>query len=126
MYLQNVEKKEGEKWRYVGDGIYERTYMAYQEGETLTSFMEIKGWRIYGQPSYTILPFVEVELSLIHIYRAGRHGGDLSHQPDRRNQCDHRQYQQQQPEPERDVCRRDVYKRQLLMFDISCFAYKNV
>ncbi|EOX7161663.1 inverse autotransporter adhesin IatC [Escherichia coli] len=62
VYLQNVEKKEGEKWRYVGDGIYERTYMAYQEGEKLTSFMEIKGWRIYGQPSYTILPFVEVEL----------------------------------------------------------------
>ncbi|MZV00135.1 hypothetical protein GUB00_12185 [Escherichia coli] len=61
VYLQNVEKKEGEKWRYVGDGIYERTYMAYQEGENLTSFMEIKGWRIYGQPSYTILPFVEVE-----------------------------------------------------------------
>ncbi|HCI8363805.1 TPA: Ig-like domain-containing protein, partial [Escherichia coli] len=57
VYLQNVEKKEGEKWRYVGDGIYERTYMAYQEGENLTSFMEIKGWRIYGQPSYTILPF---------------------------------------------------------------------
>ncbi|MFK8694403.1 Ig-like domain-containing protein, partial [Escherichia coli] len=56
VYLQNVEKKEGEKWRYVGDGIYERTYMAYQEGENLTSFMEIKGWRIYGQPSYTILP----------------------------------------------------------------------
>ncbi|HEA2989541.1 TPA: Ig-like domain-containing protein, partial [Escherichia coli] len=55
VYLQNVEKKEGEKWRYVGDGIYERTYMAYQEGENLTSFMEIKGWRIYGQPSYTIL-----------------------------------------------------------------------
>ncbi|VCW00507.1 Invasin [Escherichia coli] len=26
VYLQNVEKKEGEKWRYVGDGIYERTY----------------------------------------------------------------------------------------------------
>ncbi|KAE9955400.1 inverse autotransporter adhesin EaeX/Air, partial [Escherichia coli] len=52
VYLQNVEKKEGEKWRYVGDGIYERTYMAYQEGENLTSFMEIKGWRIYGQPSY--------------------------------------------------------------------------
>ncbi|EHO8421015.1 Ig-like domain-containing protein, partial [Escherichia coli] len=23
VYLQNVEKKEGEKWRYVGDGIYE-------------------------------------------------------------------------------------------------------
>ncbi len=43
VYLQNVEKKEGEKWRYVGDGIYERTYMAYQEGENLTSFMEIKG-----------------------------------------------------------------------------------
>ncbi|PSF73000.1 invasin [Escherichia coli] len=62
VFLQNVEKKEGEKWRYVGDGIYERTYMAYQEGENLTSFMEIKGWRIYGQPSYTILPFVEVEL----------------------------------------------------------------
>ncbi|HGT6647205.1 TPA: inverse autotransporter adhesin IatC [Escherichia coli] len=62
VYLQNVEKKEGEKWRYVDDGIYERTYMAYQEGENLTSFMEIKGWRIYGQPSYTILPFVEVEL----------------------------------------------------------------
>ncbi|BEA90378.1 inverse autotransporter adhesin IatC [Escherichia coli] len=62
VYLQNVEKKEGKKWRYVGDGIYERTYMAYQEGENLTSFMEIKGWRIYGQPSYTILPFVEVEL----------------------------------------------------------------
>ncbi|EFT2880178.1 invasin [Escherichia coli] len=62
VYLQNVEKKEGEKWRYVGDGIYERTYMAYQEGENLTLFMEIKGWRIYGQPSYTILPFVEVEL----------------------------------------------------------------
>ncbi len=62
VYLQNVEKKEGEKWRYVGDGIYERTYMSYQEGENLTSFMEIKGWRIYGQPSYTILPFVEVEL----------------------------------------------------------------
>ncbi|MEM6020608.1 Ig-like domain-containing protein [Escherichia coli] len=62
VYLQNVEKKEGEKWRYVGDGIYERTYMAYQEGENLTSFMEIKAWRIYGQPSYTILPFVEVEL----------------------------------------------------------------
>ncbi len=62
VYLQNVEKKEGEKWRYVGDGIYERTYMAYQGGENLTSFMEIKGWRIYGQPSYTILPFVEVEL----------------------------------------------------------------
>ncbi len=62
VYLQNVEKKEGEKWRYVGDGIYERTYMAYQEGENLTSFMEIKGWRIYRQPSYTILPFVEVEL----------------------------------------------------------------
>ncbi|MDW6210964.1 inverse autotransporter adhesin IatC [Escherichia coli] len=62
VYLQNVEKKEGEKWRYVGDGIYERTYMAYQEGENLTSFMEIKGWHIYGQPSYTILPFVEVEL----------------------------------------------------------------
>ncbi|HAO9133982.1 inverse autotransporter adhesin EaeX/Air [Escherichia coli] len=62
VYLQNVEKKEGEKWRYMGDGIYERTYMAYQEGENLTSFMEIKGWRIYGQPSYTILPFVEVEL----------------------------------------------------------------
>ncbi|EOM8532277.1 inverse autotransporter adhesin IatC [Escherichia coli] len=61
VYLQNVEKKEGEKWRYVGDGIYERTYMAYQEGENLTSFMEIKGWRIYGQPSYNILPFVEVE-----------------------------------------------------------------
>ncbi|WP_394744206.1 inverse autotransporter adhesin IatC [Shigella flexneri] len=58
VYLQNVEKKEGEKWRYVGDGIYERTYMAYQEGENLTSFMEIKGWRIYGQPSYTILPLV--------------------------------------------------------------------
>ncbi|MGX4921266.1 inverse autotransporter adhesin IatC [Escherichia coli] len=36
VYLQNVEKKEGEKWRYVGDGIYERTYMAYQEGENLT------------------------------------------------------------------------------------------
>ncbi|RCC60352.1 inverse autotransporter adhesin IatC [Escherichia coli] len=61
VYLQNVEKKEGEKWRYVGDGIYERTYMAYQEGENLTSFMEIKGWRIYGQPSYNILPFVDVE-----------------------------------------------------------------
>ena len=61
VYLQNVEKKEGEKWRYVGDGIYERTYMAYQEGENLTSFMEIKGWRIYGQPSYNILSFVEVE-----------------------------------------------------------------
>ncbi|ELD0455807.1 Ig-like domain-containing protein, partial [Escherichia coli] len=61
VYLQNVEKKEGEKWRYVGDGMYERTYMAYHEGENLTSFMEIKGWRIYGQPSYTILPFVEVE-----------------------------------------------------------------
>ncbi|MDZ6669790.1 inverse autotransporter adhesin IatC [Escherichia coli] len=61
VYLQNVEKKEGEKWRYVGDGIYEHTYMAYQEGENLTSFMEIKGWRIYGQPSYNILPFVEVE-----------------------------------------------------------------
>ncbi|WP_218072516.1 inverse autotransporter adhesin IatC [Escherichia coli] len=61
VYLQNVEKKEGEKWRYVGDGRYERTYIAYQEGENLTSFMEIKGWRIYGQPSYTILPFVEVE-----------------------------------------------------------------
>ena len=40
VYLQNVEKKEGEKWRYVGDGIYERTYMAYQEGENLTSFMD--------------------------------------------------------------------------------------
>ena len=40
VYLQNVEKKEG---------------------ENLTSFMEIKGWRIYGQPSYNILPFVEVE-----------------------------------------------------------------
>ncbi|EPU5044993.1 inverse autotransporter adhesin IatC [Escherichia coli] len=66
VYLQNVEKKEGEKWRYVGDGIYERTYMAYQEGENLTSFMEIKGWRIYGQPSYTILPFVEVELLSIN------------------------------------------------------------
>ncbi len=54
VYLQNVEKKEGEKWRYVGDGIYERTYMAYQEGENLTSFMEIKGWRIYGQPSFLL------------------------------------------------------------------------
>ena len=39
-----------------------RTYMAYKEGENLNSFMQIKGWRVYGQPSYTILPFVEVEL----------------------------------------------------------------
>ncbi|OSL22305.1 hypothetical protein ECQG_04179, partial [Escherichia coli TA255] len=25
-------------------------------------------------------------------HRAGRHGGDLSHQPDRRNQCGHLQH----------------------------------
>ncbi|MCV5084778.1 hypothetical protein OFB78_29725, partial [Escherichia coli] len=40
VYLQNVEKKEGAKWIYLGDGIYERTYMAYKEGENLNSFLQ--------------------------------------------------------------------------------------
>ncbi|MFP1528790.1 Ig-like domain-containing protein [Escherichia coli] len=31
-------------------------------------------------------------------------GGDFCYQPDGGSQCGHRQYQQQQPEPERDVC----------------------
>ncbi|OUF98715.1 hypothetical protein AZ040_002220, partial [Escherichia coli] len=36
---------------------------------------------------------------------AGRHGGDLCHQPDGGDQYSHCNHQQQQPEPERDVCR---------------------
>ncbi len=39
-------------------------------------------------------------------HRARRHGGDICNQPDGRNQCGHRQHQQQQSEPERDVYRR--------------------
>ncbi|EMX4614774.1 Ig-like domain-containing protein [Escherichia coli] len=72
VYLQNVEKKEGAKWIYLGDGIYERTYMAYKEGENLNSFLQIKGWRVNGQPSYTILPFVAVDSLSVNgaIFRA--------------------------------------------------------
>ncbi|EGO9229638.1 hypothetical protein DVV75_003532 [Escherichia coli] len=72
VYLQNVEKKEGAKWIYWGDGIYERTYMAYKEGENLNSFLQIKGWRVNGQPSYTILPFVAVDSLSVNgaIFRA--------------------------------------------------------
>ncbi|MEJ1844253.1 hypothetical protein, partial [Escherichia coli] len=33
VYLQNVEKKHWSSWTFVGDGRYERTYMAYKEGE---------------------------------------------------------------------------------------------
>ncbi|MED0580180.1 inverse autotransporter adhesin IatC [Escherichia coli] len=61
VYLQNVEKKEGAKWVSVGEGRYERTYRAYKEGENLNSYLHINGWYVDGQPSYTILPFVEVE-----------------------------------------------------------------
>ncbi|ELS9459908.1 Ig-like domain-containing protein [Escherichia coli] len=72
VYLQNVEKKEGVKWIYLGDGIYERTYMAYKEGENLNSFLQINGWRVNGQPSYTILPFVVVDSLSVNgaIFRA--------------------------------------------------------
>ncbi|HBB9695314.1 TPA: Ig-like domain-containing protein [Escherichia coli] len=72
VYLQNVEKKEGAKWIYLGDGIYERTYMAYKEGENLNSFLQINGWRVNGQPSYTILPFVAVDSLSVNgaIFRA--------------------------------------------------------
>ncbi|MGC0623031.1 inverse autotransporter adhesin IatC [Escherichia coli] len=62
VFLQNVEKKEGAKWVSVGEGRYERTYRAYKEGENLNSYLHINGWYVNGQPSYTILPFVEVEL----------------------------------------------------------------
>ncbi|WP_434061610.1 Ig-like domain-containing protein [Escherichia coli] len=61
VFLQNVEKKEGAKWVSVGEGRYERTYRAYKEGENLNSYLHINGWYVDGQPSYTILPFVEVE-----------------------------------------------------------------
>ncbi|HBB0218974.1 TPA: acylphosphatase [Escherichia coli] len=61
VYLQNVEKKHWSSWTFVGDGRYERTYMAYKEGENLNSYLHINGWYVSGQPSYTILPFVEVE-----------------------------------------------------------------
>ena len=61
VFLQNVEKKEGTKWVSVGEGRYERTYRAYKEGENLNSYLHINGWYVGGQPSYTILPFVEVE-----------------------------------------------------------------
>ncbi|EFB3616293.1 acylphosphatase [Escherichia coli] len=61
VYLQNVEKKEGTKWVSVGEGRYERIYRAYKEGENLNSYLHINGWYVNGQPSYTILPFVEVE-----------------------------------------------------------------
>ncbi|WP_407906742.1 inverse autotransporter adhesin IatC [Escherichia coli] len=61
VFLQNVEKKEGTKWVSVGEGRYERTYRAYKEGENLNSYLHINGWYVNGQPSYTILPFVEVE-----------------------------------------------------------------
>ncbi|KAE9689598.1 inverse autotransporter adhesin IatC [Escherichia coli] len=61
VFLQNVEKKEGAKWVSVGEGRYERTYRAYKEGENLNSYLHINGWYVNGQPSYTILPFVEVE-----------------------------------------------------------------
>ncbi|HFB2077129.1 TPA: inverse autotransporter beta domain-containing protein [Escherichia coli] len=61
VYLQNVEKKHWSSWTFVGDGRYERTYMAYKEGENLNSYLHINGWYVGGQPSYTILPFVEVE-----------------------------------------------------------------
>ena len=61
VYLQNVEKKEGAKWVSVGEGRYERTYRAYKEGENLNSYLHINGWYVDGQPSYIILPFVEVE-----------------------------------------------------------------
>ncbi|EHH6278971.1 invasin [Escherichia coli] len=61
VFLQNVEKKEGTKWVSVGEGRYERTYRAYKEGENLNSYLHINGWYVDGQPSYTILPFVEVE-----------------------------------------------------------------
>ncbi|ELE38988.1 Ig-like domain-containing protein, partial [Escherichia coli] len=61
VYLQNVEKKHWSSWTFVGDGRYERTYMAYKEGENLNSYLHINGWYVDGQPSYTILPFVEVE-----------------------------------------------------------------
>ncbi|EOT5738721.1 inverse autotransporter adhesin IatC [Escherichia coli] len=37
VYLQNVEKKHWSSWTFVGDGRYERTYMAYKEGENLNS-----------------------------------------------------------------------------------------
>ncbi len=61
VFLKNVEKKEGAKWVSVGEGRYERTYRAYKEGENLNSYLHINGWYVNGQPSYTILPFVEVE-----------------------------------------------------------------
>ncbi len=61
VYLQNVEKKHWSSWTFVGDGRYERTYMAYKEGENLNSYLHINGWYVSGQPSYTILLFVEVE-----------------------------------------------------------------
>ncbi|WP_250666822.1 Ig-like domain-containing protein, partial [Escherichia coli] len=61
VFLQNVEKKHWSSWTFVGDGRYERTYMAYKEGENLNSYLHINGWYVGGQPSYTILPFVEVE-----------------------------------------------------------------
>ncbi|NYV32724.1 inverse autotransporter adhesin IatC [Escherichia coli] len=61
VFLQNVEKKEGAKWVSVAEGRYERTYRAYKEGENLNSYLHINGWYVNGQPSYTILPFVEVE-----------------------------------------------------------------
>ncbi|MCK2269102.1 inverse autotransporter adhesin EaeX/Air [Escherichia coli] len=61
VYLQNVEKKHWSSWTFVGDGRYERTYMAYKEGENLNSYLHINDWYVDGQPSYTILPFVEVE-----------------------------------------------------------------
>ncbi|HAW1556495.1 TPA: hypothetical protein JLM83_002707 [Escherichia coli] len=61
VFLQNVEKKEGAKWVSEGEGRYERTYRAYKEGENLNSYLHINGWYVNGQPSYTILPFVEVE-----------------------------------------------------------------
>ncbi|HGT5638074.1 TPA: inverse autotransporter adhesin IatC [Escherichia coli] len=61
VFLQSVEKKEGAKWVSVAEGRYERTYRAYKEGENLNSYLHINGWYVNGQPSYTILPFVEVE-----------------------------------------------------------------
>ncbi|EFH8041076.1 invasin, partial [Escherichia coli] len=46
VYLQNVEKKHWSSWTFVGDGRYERTYMAYKEGENLNSYLHINGWYV--------------------------------------------------------------------------------
>lgn len=72
VYLQNVEKKHWSSWTFVGDGRYERTYMAYKEGENLNSYLHINGWYVGGQPSYTILPLWKSSRLVSMVQNSGR------------------------------------------------------